>query len=235
MRGAPIRVINLDDVVPDEEKFGSIDYGKYDDGKKVEIKYVSYDAEKSVKNHKDEWKIERYMLPDRLNKDYELPFALVNGSRVSFDEIKDLELRKLYLYCAELGYFLHLHTTWLFAKTGTLPSSINDLLLSHDFLIKENFDNFAKILKSSGAVLKFGIDYDKRIHYFYFAKDNKVYIHSLIEYGTEPNDIRMITYGDEKESAVDMSKSLLTEENISMINIPQQYLISARDIQFSES
>ncbi len=223
--GTPIKVSNAENLEPDETLLGTILYRRIDD-QKVEINRVGYDAEGSEAAGEQKWKIRTSIFPE----DYPegLSGIYTNGGKISIDSFEDYNKRRLYALCAEFGFFLQCHTSKYFVTFNDLPDSFDDLIFSREFIIKENFDAFADLLKNSNADFRYGFDYDNRTNYIYLAIDGEVLFSACNTYGS--SQTAQYSYFCEEIEGLDMSNPILTSANISQFEIPDGYLISVKDI-----
>ncbi len=231
-KGIPF-FLNVDeDYTPSEELFGSFQYN-WISPDKVQYKYVYIDFKAFRETGEVIWEIKTATIPfadmqslDPRRKVKELEGTLVLGGEKRVDLISDSDTRLLYSLCGLFSAFLETMTDIYHIQEGVIPSTFYDLLGSEQLIIKENFYNFAKLLESSNAEFKWGFDKNKNTSYTYLKINGEVLITRCINYTTDNLRDQM----DCDFDSLDISTPIITEKNITSIEIPAEHLISIEDI-----
>jgi hypothetical protein len=150
-------------------------------------------------------------------------------------EIQDANKRAVYAMCGVLTKFLDGRTHAHYYQTWELPNTFGDLFDNRLFIIKENFDSFAKMLKESGATFKWGVDHTKNCVYSILEIDGERLISYCVRFG--PIEESPYTSGLQVDCGVDdldMSSPILTDDNIADLVIPEEYLISINNLPLNE-
>lgn len=221
-----------EDYIPGEELFGSFQYNRISSDK-VQYKYVYMDFKTYRGTGEITWKVKTTDIPfadkQSLNPGgvvKELEGILVLGGEKRVDLISDSDTRLLYALCGQFASFLETMTDIHYNLEGTTPSNFNALLGPEQLIIKENFDAFAKLLESSNAEFKWGFDNDKNTSYTYLKINNDILITRCLDYNAE----NILEQGDCDFKTLDISSPIITERNITSMEIPEEYLIALKDI-----
>ena len=163
----------------------------------------------------------------------------VMGATKTPEEIEDHDKRLLCAMVGNLETLINALTNRHYVYDEVLPESFYDVLDNRDFIIKENFETFAKMLKDSGASFKWGFDGNTR--YFELIIDGEKYIKHCVVYGSL--DEYRSTGGLTSECAfdqtmfdsLDKSSPIITSDNLIDVKIPEEYLISINDIPLGDN
>ncbi len=225
--------LNVDeDYIPSEELFGSFQYNRISPDK-VQYKYIYIDFKAYRETGEVIWVEKTATIPfadkqmhNSPEKCKELESTLVLGGEKRVDLISDSDTRLLYALCGLFSAFLETMTDIYHIQEGVIPSTFYDLLGSEQLIIKENFYGFAKMLESSNAEFKWGFDKNKNTSYTYLKINDEVLITRCINYTTDNLREQMVC----DFYSLDISTPIITEKNITSIEIPEEYLISIEDI-----
>jgi hypothetical protein len=183
------------------------------------------------------------------------------GGTVPVNDVLSKENRMIYGMCGQI----HLQVCraaenyYFSEKNFTLPPTFGDLYSGfknkpgfqneHSLIIRENFADFAQLLKASGADFKIGFDYSKNAQYTWLKPGDETLIafcrlhdpnnaygigsqYLGIEYDKD-GEIIDSDYAIYKSSA-DMSSPMITASNLDQIEIPDEITISIEDIPLGE-
>jgi hypothetical protein len=236
------------DLAKERSDFGSFKYEKIDNSKFC-LRYLNLDTEKFLDTGVESW-LESAPLheynPEVVHQRYD---KQDEGSRISRwkmhimgatktpEEITDYNERLLCGMVGNLEEIINASINRHYSVNEVLPESFY-VLDNRDFIIKENFETFARMLKDSGASFKWG--FDGNIRYFELIIDEDTYIRQCISYGSL-EEYRS-TGGITSEcildrnifDTLDKSSPIITSDNLKDIVIPEEYLISIKDIPLGE-
>lgn len=230
--------LNMDkDYIPSEELFGSFQYN-WISPDEVQYRYVYIDFKTYRATEDVIWVVKTATIPFADKQMHnsqenlkELESILVLGGKERVDLISDSDARFLYSQCGLFCAFIETMTDIYHIQEGVIPSSFYDLLGSEQLIIKENFYNFAQLLESSNAEFKWGFDNKNKTSYIYLKINDEVLITRCINYTTD----NLLDQMECEFDSLDISTPILTEKNIASIEIPEEYLISIKDIPVNES
>lgn len=183
------------------------------------------------------------------------------GGTIPVNDVLSKENRMIYGMCGQV----HLHfcraalNFYFDEKNFTLPPTFEDMYLGfkdtpgfkneHRLIIRENFADFAQLLKTSGVDFKIGFDHSKIAQYTWLKTGDETLIafcrmfDSNSEYGVGPQYLG-IAYGNNGEnidtdyaiyrSMADMSAPMITANNLDQLDIPSEIAISIEDIPLGD-
>ncbi len=250
MTGKPVEVVTGRDLVKDRSDFGSFKYEVINDSKFC-LRIVNLDRDSYLRTGEEAWSeyapIYEYnpaTIHHRIDKQDEgtkirrWKMHLMGATKTP-EEIEDYDKRLICAMAGNLVTIISVLTNRHYVYDEILPESFFDVLDNRDFIIKENFEAFAQMLKDSGASFKWGFDGNTR--YFELIIDGETYIKHCVVYGSL--DKYRSTGGLTSECAfdksmfdtLDKSSPIITSDNITDIKIPEEYLISIKDIPLGDS
>jgi hypothetical protein len=245
LTGKPVEVVTGRDLVEDRSDFGSFKYEIRNDTEFC-LRFIGLDRDHYNNTGKELW-VERapvygYHKLDELDEMRGLKVNRwpmnVMGATKTPDQIVDYDKRLLCAMVGNLETIINASINIHYACNETLPESFFDILDNRNFIIKENFEAFAQMLKESGASFKWG--FDGNIRYFELIIDGETYIKQCIGY--ESVEDSPTTGGINPDCAIDesmfdtldKSSPIITSDNIMDIKIPEEYLISINDIPLGD-
>ncbi|MCD6216371.1 hypothetical protein J7L05_00750 [bacterium] len=244
MNGLPVIVLANRDVTNDPSDFGSVKWGK--EGVYNLLISCNIDLGKDKDSGETTWVINKDGLNDFKGNITPRMTTIVGGT-APINMVSDPETRKLYAQCGQLTDFIFSTTYNYYSENNSLPQSfINDLSYQQllgmtPFIIKENLDKFAQELANADVEFKIGYDYPNTASYALLKINGETlishcykYDYSKYEYSANVNPLVMDEgpgihvgiYMDE----IDMSSPMISDSNLSALNIPDQFLISIEDI-----
>jgi len=249
MTGKPVEVITGRDLIKDRSDFGSFKYEVINDSE-FSLRCVYLDWNNYLDTGKESWfeaaPVYEYnpaIIHRRIDKQDEgtkikrWKMHLMGATKTP-EEIEDYDKRLLCAMAGNLETIINASTNRHYVYDEVLPESFYDVLDNRSFIIKENFEAFAQMLKDSGASFKWGFDGNTR--YFELIIDDERYIKHYVVYGSL--DKYRSTGGLTSECAfdqtmfdtLDKSSPIITSDNLIDIKIPEEYLISIEDIPLGD-
>ncbi|MBU1023170.1 hypothetical protein KKB99_02690, partial [bacterium] len=193
-------------------------------------------------------------------EDREKDISVIGGT-IPVNDVLSKENRMIYGMCGQLHLKVCGATEdyYFSEKNFTLPPTFVDLYSGfrdkpgfyneHSLIILENFADFAKLIKTSGADFKIGFDDSKVAQYSWLKIGDETLIafcrvHNPDNaYGIDHQYLG-IAYGNNGEnidpdyavyrSMADMSSPMITANNLDQIDIPNEITISVEDIPLGE-
>ena len=243
LTGKPVEVVTGRDLLADRGDFGKFKYEIINDSE-FSLSCISLDRDYKT-TVSEQWRVETskygYRTPDEMDKARGINSVHkkmhVIGTQKTPEEILDFNNRLLCGMVGNLDFIINSSINRHYAVNEVLPESFYDVLDSQDFIIKENFKAFAQMLKDSGAFFKWGFDGNTR--YFELIIDGETYIKQCVTYSDL--DENSMTNGMTFEcltsktmfDTLDKSAPIVTSQNIVDVVIPEEYLISIKDIPLS--
>jgi hypothetical protein len=183
------------------------------------------------------------------------------GGTIPVNDVLSQESRMIYGMCGQIHLRVCKATKdyYFNEKNFVLPPTFEDLYSGfkdkpgfhneHGLIILENFADFAKLLKTSGADFKIGFDNSKSAQYSWLKIGDETLIafcriynpnnaygidHQYlgIEYGRNGENIDPDYAG--YRSMADMSSPMITANNLGQIEIPNEITISIEDIPLGD-
>ena len=236
--GKPSKCITDRELVKDRSDFGSFKYEIIDDDN-IRFKFIRLDREIYEQKGEEVW-VERSVDKgtkklDPLGREIRLRYIM--GATKFMDEIANYDVNKklLYAMCANFDRMVFSKGDFYYSMLEEIPSSFTDVLFSTRFIIKENFESFARMLKDSGADYKWGFDRAKNTVYIVLDIDGERFISMCGRYGErEGSSGNTGLHTDCNKNELDRSSPIITDDNITETEIPVEYLISIKDIPLSE-
>ncbi|MFH1515184.1 MAG: hypothetical protein ABIG42_06965, partial [bacterium] len=155
--GSPMKVISSRDLEDNQSDFGSF---KYDilDNSYFQLSFTCIDKEANINTAKENWTTRTVQYGYHKETEQQMKLgvkikswmSVMGGTKPAY-EVDDYNKRFLYVMCGQLVGFLAGRTNSHYTSFEVLPLSFNDALDNRFFIIKENFESFAKMLKDSGA------------------------------------------------------------------------------------
>lgn len=184
----------------------------------------------------------------RENSLYSLESATtIVGGTAPINMVSDPEVRKLYAQCGLLTDFIFTTTLNYYARNNKIPNNfIDNLAFQQDlgstpFIIKENLEKLALKLNEADVEFKVGYDFPNTASYALLKINGETMISHCYKYDfsshqynenvnpllmDESPGIHVGIYMDE----VDMSSPMISDSNLSTLNIPEQFILSIEDI-----
>lgn len=256
MNGLPVKILAGRDVRAEPDDYGSIKWEKYDD---YHAQLISSNIDGKIYHDSGEitWFVEAkdlhfYFVDDyialprdeleeylRHTSSYDLEGATtIVGGINTINMVADSESRMIYAMCGQLSDFIFSTTLNFYSRNKALPSNIIDCLTFQQelgqtpFIIKENLYKFAKMLKDANAQFKVGYDYPKTVSYSLLIVGGETLISHCYKYDAVDagmDDSPGIHVGCFMEE-LDMSSPMITDENLSTLEIPDEFFILIKDI-----
>ncbi len=239
MDGLPVRVLASRDVINDLSDFGSINWGK--EGTYNVLISCNIDFGKNKDSDETNWIINKDGLNDF--KGTRTPgITTIVGGTDPINMVTDPEARMLYAQCGELTDFIFGTTQNYYDTNKSLPNSVVDHLAfqqdlgSTPFIIKENLDKFAQELKDADVEFKIGYDYPNTASYALLKIKGETLISHCYKYDYNANvdppieDDSPGSHTGCRMEEIDMSSPMISNANLSTLNIPDQFIISIEDI-----
>ena len=129
-----------------------------------------------------------------------------------------------------------------YSENNSLPESFIDnlayqqLLGTTPFIIKENFNKFAQELDGADVEFKIGYDYSNTASYALLKINGETLISHCYKYDYNSNVDKPIeddspgSHTGCRMDEIDMSSPMISNSNLSTLNIPDQFLIAIEDI-----
>lgn len=227
--GTPIKCITGRNLTPDASDWAAFKYQLIgSDSFMTQI--VSLDKNFYEQTGNESWLVRDVENSLKLKENQRRRSVVTMGTR-SVAEVPDDNNKRIFAMCGILLSFLNGRTHAHYYATGELPNSFDDLLDNRLLIIRENFFNFAQALKNSDAIFKWGVDHNKNCVYSILDIDGERYISYCVRFGTVEESPQ--TSGLKADCSVydlDMSSPIVSNENITNLVIPNEYLISIKDI-----
>ncbi len=185
----------------------------------------------------------------------------VIGGTIPVNDVLSNENRMIYGMCGQIHLRVCKATQnyYFYERNFTLPPAFVDLYSGfhdkpgfhneHSLIILENFADFAKLLKTSGADFKIGFDNSEVAQYSWLKTGDETLIAFCRIFNPDNaygigSQYLGIEYGQNGENAdpdysffrsmADMSAPMITANNLGQIDIPNEITISIEDIPLGE-
>jgi hypothetical protein len=240
MDGLPVRVLASRDIANDLSDFGSVKWEK-DDNYHVRLISCNIDLEKYKDCGEVSWIIQTEGLHD-FKGTRTVGITTIVGGTNPINRVSNPETRMLYAQCGQLTNFIFTTTLNYYSRNTKLPDNfIDNLSFQQDlgstpFIIKENLDKLAQELANADVEFKIGYDYPNTVSYALLKIHGETLISHCYKYDYNGNvdppiedDSPGIHVGYRMEE-IDMSSPMISDANLSALNIPDQFIISIEDI-----
>ncbi|MFH1514982.1 MAG: hypothetical protein ABIG42_05925 [bacterium] len=247
--GKPVEVVTGRDLIKDRSDFGSFKYEIINDSE-FRLRYINLDRDYYLSTGEESWKeyAPTYEYhPEIVHRRYDKQdegtkmkrWAMnVMGIQKKLEEFEDDDKKLLCAMVGNLESIVNSSTNRHYTSNEVLPESFFDVLDNRDFIIKENFVVFARMLKDSGASFKWG--FDGNIRYFELIINGETYIKQCVTYDSvdEFRSTGGLTFecltDKSMFDSLDKSSPIITSENLIDVVIPEEYLISIEDIPLGD-
>lgn len=234
--GKPAKLIKNRSLNTDRSDFSSFTYEVLNDYQ-MSMRCTSIDRDHYKQTGEEIWRV--------ISNDYDASAASeahprqryvrnVMGGTKKIHEIEQEDIRLLIALCANFNRILFSNTTLYYSYVEQLPTTLEDILFNDHFIIKENFEKLKHVLKSANVDLKWGFDRAKSEIYFIFDIDGERFIKHRGRFGEKDGSFSIGAFHPRKPPynmvGLDMSSPIISSENIESIEIPEEYLISIKDI-----
>ena len=228
--GTPAKIINNRDLNEDKTDFSSFTYEVLSDSQ-ITIKRILLDGDHYKRTGEENWIKNSYYYN---TSEAQTRDQYVMGGTRRIYEIEDENKRLLMALCSNFHRVLFGNSTLYYSYVEELPTSLEDILFNDRFIIKENFEKLKQTLQGANVDYKWGFDLAKSELYFQFDIDGKRFIQYRAEYGEKEGSINegglYVRIPPYTMADLDMSSPIISSENIGSIEIPEEYLISIKDI-----
>jgi hypothetical protein len=260
INGLPMEIFVNKDLTNDQSDYGAVKWVKYDDNHaglfSSNIDLRNYKANGTISwttnvdslefvNLEDyqSMSIEEFeeFLREKSSSVLESTTTIVGGT-IPINKVSDPEVRKLYAQCGQLSNFIFANTLNYYSQNRKLPQSFIDHLTFQQksgptpFIIKENFNTFKQSLTNANVELKVGYDYSNSLSYTLLKINGETLISHCYKYDYDAS-INPTTQDETPGmhigclmDAIDMSSPMISNANISDLNIPDEFLISISSI-----
>ncbi|MCD6218351.1 hypothetical protein J7L05_10925 [bacterium] len=222
--GEPVSITGKQFNDPNSELFGTISYRKLNDDT-VKTTRVSYRPSES-----GDWHFIQGVYPGI----GEMEIADIAGCSANLTSIDDPETRYILAMFGQLTDFLFSGTGNFETQHHILPAAFQDLLGPEMVVIKENFQSFVDLVQQSNVVFKWGIDKEQMSNYVYLEIDGITYIKHCIDHSEGSSMSVMKTMLTCEYDMLDTSSPILTEKNLSNVEIDDEYFASKNSIAIQE-
>ncbi len=247
MSGTPANLIQNRDFKLDSSDFGSFKYEIIENPPyqfnvedyyncKFELQVISIDGPKYAETGNVIWKETGYKYPGSrsLNDRGTTIRRVLYGThgKKSLYDVENNENKLMFAMCGNLAAFIQGRTALLYRNHDRLPNTFSDLFQNEKLIIRENFNKLSDMLNNSNANFIWGVDHSIGASYIVLEMDGETYMSGCRRFG-DKEFAHVPDYGeyfDCKIENVDMSSPIITSENIVSTEIPEEYLISIKDI-----
>lgn len=240
MNGLPMEILTSRDVKNDPSDFGVVKWEKRD-GDYALLISSNIDTMKYKDTGEVSWKIDKD--PVRIVGTKRV--TTVVGGTAPINEVSDPEARMLYAMCDQLHSFIFSNTDNYYSRNKRIPGSFVELLTFQQelggtpLIIKENFDKFAQKLNDANADFQIGFDYSNNLSYAFLKIDGEILISHCYKYDNNVDNPNYNSMSEDDSPGIhvgclmdeiDMSSPMISTSNVSSLDIPNEFLISVKDI-----
>lgn len=223
--GKPAGIFKGKELASDFSSFGSLQYSINNENFAL-MKFIYLRWGRAKDGTDDTWVIQSKGFPAKEVNDV----PMIEGCTVPIHKVEDPFTRKVLASVGQITGLIVPNEIKRYSSSETLISSFYDLLNPQQLVIRENFEKFVELMKSPDVEFKWGNDYTKQSFYLYLKVKGIVYIEQCYYLGGGTDLEALIKMRSCSYSDLDTSSPILTSENIDQIVIPDEYMISIKDI-----